>query len=631
MTPAFLSVFPGAVVDAHGDQYLVINFAGADRVLARSLTHNREETLSFAEIEISSINPSSEVPTQSRPDLSTISSEQWEAAIDAYQAIRPLLEAKTRTGQIAKEAAESIGVSRATIYRWVKRFEETGTITGLMHKRRSDIGASRFSEAVEQIIISVIHDEYLKKQRRNIRQAYEKLKNRLKAHKHPAVHYSTFKRRIHGIAPEIVALSRDGENAALRYRPIKGSIPNADFPYAIIQIDHTPADLILVDEVHRTPIGRPWITLAIDVYSRMVVGWYISLDPPGDLSTGICISNTILPKLPLVANLGIDFPWPCQGKPSVIHADNAKEFRGRTLEYACQEHLIDLQFRKLRKPRYGSHIETYLGTLGERIHSLPGTTFSNAQQRGEYESEKEAAMTLSEFEQWLGNLILGQYHHEIHSSIGMPPIEKYRQGIIGDGTQIGVGFIPLAKDHDQLRIDFLPFEERTVQAYGIQIDNIYYYSDVLRRWIGAKNDSPGRSKRKFIVRRDPRNISSIIFYDPEIRQYFPIPYRDASRPAISLWELHAAQSFLKKQGKAAEDEDTIFRALESMWLIEETSTKLTMKARRKKERNRLHGMAPPLLPGAGVFESSGTGATKPSSISPASKFDRSKLKPFDET
>ena len=36
-------------------------------------------------------------------------------------------------------------------------------------------------------------------------------------------------------------------------------------PLELMQIDHTLADVIVVDEIDREPIGRPWLTLAIDV------------------------------------------------------------------------------------------------------------------------------------------------------------------------------------------------------------------------------------------------------------------------------------------------------------------------------------------------------------------------------
>ena len=93
-----------------------------------------------------------------------------------------------------------------------------------------------------------------------------------------------------------------------------------------------------------------------------------------------------------------------------IHLDNAKEFRGKMLKRACEEHGIDLAWRPVATPHYGGHIERLLGTLLREIHSLPGTTFSNPRERGEYDSDAKAAMTLAELEKWLATYIVEVYH-----------------------------------------------------------------------------------------------------------------------------------------------------------------------------------------------------------------------------
>jgi putative transposase len=62
------------------------------------------------------------------------------------------------------------------------------------------------------------------------------------------------------------------------------------------------------------------------------------------------------------------------------------------------------------------------------------------------------------------------------------------------------------------------------------------------------------------VRRDPRDISVVHFFDPELRQYFSIPYRDTSHPTISVWELREVRRRLKEQGKETMNEDVVFRA-----------------------------------------------------------------------
>ena len=34
----------------------------------------------------------------------------------------------------------------------------------------------------------------------------------------------------------------------------------------------------------------------MDVFSRMVVGFYVSFDPPGAMAVGLCLAHAILPK-----------------------------------------------------------------------------------------------------------------------------------------------------------------------------------------------------------------------------------------------------------------------------------------------------------------------------------------------
>ncbi|WP_133683684.1 hypothetical protein [Paludibacterium purpuratum] len=60
-----------------------------------------------------------------------------------------------------------------------------------------------------------------------------------------------------------------------------------------------------MNDIDRRPVGQPWSTLAIDVFSRMVVVFYVPFDPPGALSTGQYLANAILPKIAWLAKHGI--------------------------------------------------------------------------------------------------------------------------------------------------------------------------------------------------------------------------------------------------------------------------------------------------------------------------------------
>ena len=117
----------------------------------------------------------------------------------------------------------------------------------------------------------------------------------------------------------------------------------------------------------------------------------MSFDPPGAMSVGLCLAHAMLPKETWLAQHDITTPWPLWGKPAVVHADNAKEFRGRMLTRAGENLGIDLHWRPVTQPHYGGYIERLCGTLNQSIHTLPGTTFSHPRQRGAYRSEQQAA------------------------------------------------------------------------------------------------------------------------------------------------------------------------------------------------------------------------------------------------
>jgi putative transposase len=137
-----------------------------------------------------------------------------------------------------------------------------------------------------------------------------------------------------------------------------------------VQIDHTLVDVIVVDSATRTPIQRPWLTLAIDVYSRCVVGFYLSLEPPSATSVAMCILHTALPKAPWLAARKIDETWPIQGIMKRLHLDNAKEFRSEALRRGCEQYGIEIDFRPVRTPHYGGHIERLIGTMMGQVHLL---------------------------------------------------------------------------------------------------------------------------------------------------------------------------------------------------------------------------------------------------------------------
>lgn len=116
------------------------------------------------------------------------------------------------------------------------------------------------------------------------------------------------------------------------------------------------------------------------------------------------------------------------------------------------------------------------------------------------------------------------------------------------------------------------------------IDTIHYVDDALRRWVHAPDPHQPQRLRQFIFKRDPRDISRIYFYDPEVNTYFPIRYRNLADPAISLWEFREVQRQLRQEGRRRIDEEAIFAGYEKRRQIEEQAQALTKQARRQATR-----------------------------------------------
>lgn len=564
---------PGCLISlVGGGEFLFIRFRTAELVLVESKTTSERKVVPLVDV-----RPA--VKDDTYEDVSAVTDERWETAKDKYDAVMKVLNLGGGEQAVKTVAAEE-EVHPSTLYRWISDYRKSQRVTDLYRQKRSDAGATRLPIRTEVMIRRVILDYHLKQERPSITATYKELERRCHNRKLYCPSIDTFKARL-AICPSLeMAVARGQTVLANKLRLNEGTIQGADFPYALVQIDHTRVDIQLVDGEHRISIGRPWLTVAIDVFSRMCVGYYISFDPPGSLGTGLCLTHAILNKQKWMAKLGVNFDYPCQGLPRIIHADNAKEFRGNTLKIVCDKYNMDLQFRKRKRPKHGAHIERLMGTLMSEIHSLPGTTFSNVQDKGDYDSEGRSVFTLAAFERWLANLILGDYHHRPHSGIGdIPPIVKFKQGLVGSEGK-PTGQLAIAADEESLYFDFLPAYSLSVQQYGAQLDVIKYSADVLRRWVGSRDPNAPTKPRRFIFRRDPRDISALFFFDPETKVYHRIPYRKLDNPHISVWELRRVRKYLKSIGREAVDEDVIFSARNAMRDIEMQEEAETRKTRR---------------------------------------------------
>ncbi len=101
-------------------------------------------------------------------------------------------------------------------------------------------------------------------------------------------------------------------------------------------------------------------------------------------------------------------------------------------------------------------------------NGLPRTTFSNVGQRGSYDSDKAACLTLEEVEHWLAIAVAKYYHQKPHEGMdGQTPTGRWQEGVTT--LQAGGGSIPAPRNPRAYLVDFLPVLRRSLQRDGITI------------------------------------------------------------------------------------------------------------------------------------------------------------------
>lgn len=588
-TTALLHPSVGARVRYDGKLYQIIAIIDANRVLARNLTTFEIEHLVADRMQLArnedELPPVAPIDTTVHHEPETVAIARKRLAV-----IEPLLKNAARTPETFQRIATEHKVGVSTIYNWLRRYNSGEHLMGLIpHRGGRKTGSKYLQEEQEKILETTIQEFYLQPQRPTAAALIEEVLRRCRIGKIDPPHGNTIRKRIHALDDK-TALKRRGfrDKAHDTYERFQGGdSPDGKFPLEVVQIDHTRCDIEIVDSVTFKTIGRPWITVAIDTYSRMVTGLYLSLDAPSVMSVGMCISHSMCRKVEYLIRQEVTGEWPVWGPMAAIHVDNGSEFHSESLKDSLAKYKINLYWRGRNKKEWGCFVERMMKHIANFLRQMPGATFSNPAERKGYDSSERAALTLPELEKLVVDYIVNNYHRSYHSGIGMTPVNKLIMGITGTPDKPGTGLLPMFDFEDQVRIDFLPLEKRTVQQYGIQIDGITYNDPILSRFIGARDPKKRSQKRQFTIRRDPRNLSKIYLLDPQTNTYLTIPYAHRNFGPVNLSEWNWVKRHMREEGQRGVGEEAKFAELQRRQATIGHAQERTKVARREAERKRL--------------------------------------------
>lgn len=233
--------------------------------------------------------------------------------------------------------------------------------------------------------------------------------------------------------------ARHGATAAnIRYKPNERGLV-AERPLQLAAMDHSRADVHVVVEYNGLRLlGRPWITLLIDVHSRCVLGWLVTFEHPSISTVMECLKRANRPKLwmrqryreyPELAGI--------YGKPDEIIVDNGWEFTGVSAESALIDVGISIRWAPIYSPTYKAVVERFFLTLNKLFfEKLPGRTFPIAQMREwGLKPSANATITLPQLEDLLDKAI-ATYHRKRHRMLGDTPLNTWLKGVKDIGVQV---------------------------------------------------------------------------------------------------------------------------------------------------------------------------------------------------
>jgi putative transposase len=293
-------------------------------------------------------------------------------------------------------------------------------------------------------------------------------------------------------------LKRQGHRAAYQHEPFYWELTqttprHGERPFEIAHIDHTPLDVEVVSSQTNRVLGRPWMTLLTDAFSRRILAFYLTFDEPSYRSCMMALRECVRRHGRLPQNTILD------GGP---------EFKSTYLETLLARYQCTKKTRPRAKSRFGSVIERLFGTTNTRfIHSLRGNTqiTSNVRQVTKSVDPKGLAIwTLGELHKRLSEYLFEVYDTIDHPALGQSPREAFKAGLEAFGFRPECR-IPYNQD---FIIATLPAAARgrakVMPGRGVKVNHIYYWS--------ASFQDPAIENQQVPVRYDPFDAGTAYAY-----------------------------------------------------------------------------------------------------------------------
>lgn len=372
--------------------------------------------------------------------------------------------------------------------------------------------------------------------------------------------------------------ARYGAQYALhRHGPLKGRFMPASRPLEFVQIDHTQLNVVCVDPCDRSRVlGRPNLTVLVDVFSRVILGFTVSWLYPSSLLTAQAIARATNPKGRWLRTLGIEhLEWPFEGVPRCLHSDHGSDLTAQAVQRGCRFVGIEKLLRRGGYPEDGGHVERSFRTIHAEIQDLPGTTFAHAFARAVYDSEGRAVLSLADVERVVA-IEIDAYHRTEHGGTGYTPWEMWHKT-----EKYQAPFTPAP---GEVLHAFMPFvTRRKIQRYGLQLDGRRYNGEALQPWINRTH--PDGKDAAYLFVYEPRDPAQVFFFDPALAMHRAVPLSDLGLSDAARENLRVARRRGRGRRTPPEVTAVAFVAKQEIVATAKVAARADKRARRRQAAN----------------------------------------------
>ncbi|UYM17669.1 Mu transposase C-terminal domain-containing protein [Endozoicomonas euniceicola] len=441
-----------------------------------------------------------------------------------------------------------------TVCRWKKMYIESGrSIRSLIDLYENCGGYERKKPELQEIIGNVINDVYLTQERISLSETHRQLKTIIKEYNQKngtsltIPSYSTLQREVNRIPPYEIKKRREGiRKAKEEFRETKFNQP----PERVLQraeADHTTLDYFLLDDKTLLPMGRPYITVILDKFSRVPLGLCISFYEGSYLTVAKALKSALLPKMYIkeqFPNLKSNFPY--YGKMQELTVDNAREFWSDDLKMACLDLDININYARVKRGWEKGSIENYFRRQNARlIENIEGKTFSNIFKKDEYDSAKHSVMTFNEFicvfYKWLFDIYPYEEIRVRNGGVIVP--HKVWVSSINDVPRV-------IFSKESLDIILGKTEWRMLKVGGIQVDYIKYDSKELSEYRAKYQNN-----EQVLIKYNPEDMGLIFVLNKASEEYFSVPAIDQDyADGLTYWQHKIIRRYAKEKMKLSNRE-----------------------------------------------------------------------------